>query len=141
MTDNHIIDFKYALKRENLKFTNQRYSVFKFFIDNKGHFDCDMIIEKLNKKYQIKVSRATTYRTLDLLVKYDFIKKIIFDDNVAKYESKVDYVHHDHMICLDTGRIIEFTCLEIEDMQDEIAKKHGYKVIKHVHHLFVKPVK
>ena len=42
------------------------------------------------------------------------------------------------MICIDTGKIIEFECPEIEDLQDSIAEKHGYKIIKHVHQLFVK---
>ena len=62
-------------------------------------------------------------------------------DGKVRYESKIDDPHHDHMICVETGKIIEFVSDEIEDIQDQIAEKHGYKIIKHIHQLFVKPLK
>tara|TARA_Y100000996_G_C22530657_1_gene646297 strand:+ start:863 stop:1282 length:420 start_codon:yes stop_codon:yes gene_type:complete len=135
-----INDFKAALKKERMKFTDQRYMVLKFLFDNKGHFECEDIISRLKKKNK-KVSRATVYRTLDILVKYDFARKLVLDDGVARYENKIDSPHHDHMICIDTGDIIEFECDEIERLQDEIAAEKGYEVIKHVHQLFVKKLK
>ena len=141
MKKSFVNDFKQALKKEGLKFTDQRYTIFKFLIDNNEHYDCDSIIEKLWQKNKVKVSRATAYRTLDLLVKYDFAKKMILDDGIARYENKLDYKHHDHMICIETGKIIEFSCQEIEDLQEEIAKEKGYIIVKHVHQLFVKPLK
>ena len=139
MKNSYIISFKEALKKENLKFTNQRYSIFKFLVNNDGHYDCDSIINYLNKS-KIKVSKATAYRTLDLLVKYDFCRKMVLDDGIARYENKLDTEHHDHMICVDTGKIIEFVSPEIENIQDEIAKQKGYKIIKHIHQLFVKKI-
>ena len=135
-----INDFKAALKKERMKFTDQRYMVLKFLFDNKGHFECEDIISRLKKKNK-KVSRATVYRTLDILVKYDFARKLVLDDGVARYENKIDSPHHDHMICIDTGDIIEFECDEIERLQDEIAAEKGYEIIKHVHQLFVKKLK
>ena len=135
-----INDFKAALKKERMKFTDQRYMVLKFLFDNKGHFECEDIISRLKKKNK-KVSRATVYRTLDILVKYDFARKLVLDDGVARYENKIDSPHHDHMICIDTGDIIEFECDEIERLQDEIAAEKGYEVIKHVHQLFVKKLR
>ena len=135
-----INDFKAALKKERMKFTDQRYMVLKFLFDNKGHFECEDIISRLKKKNK-KVSRATVYRTLDILVKYDFARKLVLDDGIARYENKIDSPHHDHMICIDTGDIIEFECDEIERLQDEIAAEKGYEVIKHVHQLFVKKIK
>ena len=141
MKKSFVNDFKHALKNEGLKFTDQRYTIFKFLIDNDGHYDCDTIIEKIQKNNNIKVSRATAYRTLDLLVENDFAKKMILDDGIARYENKLDYTHHDHMICVETGKIIEFSCQEIEDLQEAIAKDKGYKIVKHVHQLFVKPIK
>ena len=62
-------------------------------------------------------------------------------DGRIRYEKKIGTSHHDHMICIDTWDIIEFHNQEIEDLQDVIAKKHGYKVVLHVHQLFVKPIK
>ena len=139
MKNSYILDFKEALKVENLKFTSQRYAVFKFLVTNNGHYDCDTIIDKL-KKNNILVSKATTYRTLDLLVKYNFARKMILDDGIARYENKIDSPHHDHMICIDSGKIIEFHSDKIEQIQDEIAKKNGYEIVKHVHQLFVKKI-
>ena len=58
-----------------------------------------------------------------------------------RYESKIGHPHHDHMICVETGKIIEFFSDEIELIQDKIAEEKGYKIIKHIHQLFVKPIK
>ena len=139
MKNSYILDFKEALKKENLKFTSQRYAIFKFLVSNNGHYDCDAIIDKL-KSNEIKVSKATAYRTLDLLVQYNFARKMILDDGIARYENKIDSPHHDHMICIDSGKIIEFHSSDIEDIQEQIAKKYGYKIVKHVHQLFVKKI-
>ena len=110
-----------------MKFTDQRYMVLKFLFNNKGHYECEDIIAEF-KKRKMQVSRATIYRTLDILVKYNFARKLVLDDGVARYENKINSPHHDHMICVDTGKIIEFECPEIEDLQDSIAKKHGYEI-------------
>tara|TARA_Y100000590_G_scaffold407151_1_gene497121 strand:- start:491 stop:919 length:429 start_codon:yes stop_codon:yes gene_type:complete len=139
MKNKYINQFKEALRDENLKFTNQRFSIFEFLFSNKGHYECDEIIENLKRK-KIKISRATAYRTLDLLVKYDFARKMILDDGISRYENKVDSPHHDHMICIDTGKIIEFESDQIESIQNNIAKKHGYEIIKHIHQLFVRKI-
>ena len=139
LTNKNIQKFRDMLKKENLKFTDQRFLIYKTLFENKGHFDCEEIILLLPKK--IKVSRATTYRTLDLLVKNNLARKIILDDGVARYEKKTSNDHHDHMICIETGKIIEFYDEEIENIQDQIAKKLGYKIVKHIHQLFVKKIK
>ena len=139
MKNSYILDFKDALKKENLKFTSQRYAIFKFLISNDGHYDCDSIIDNMRSN-EMKISKATVYRTLDLLVKYDFARKMILDDGIARYENKINSPHHDHMICIDSGKIIEFQSPEIELIQENIAKEHGYEIVKHVHQLFVKKI-
>ena len=139
MKNSYILEFKNALKKEDLKFTAQRFAIFNFFISIKGHYDCDRIIEHLKTK-KIKVSKATVYRTLELLVNNNFIRKMILDDGIARYENKMDSPHHDHMICIDTGKILEFHSAEIEDIQESIAKEKGYVIVKHIHQLFVKKI-
>ena len=62
-------------------------------------------------------------------------------DGRALYEHKADDEHHDHIICLETGKIIEFYNEKLEQLQDQIVKEHGYKLVRHVHQLFVKPIK
>ena len=129
-----------ALKQENLKFTNQRFAIFEDVLYGKKHRECEEILQSLSKK-DVNVSRATVYRTLDILVKYELIRKMDIGDGRIRYEGKIDDPHHDHMICVETGKIIEFVSDEIEMIQDKIAEEHGYKIIKHIHQLFVKPIK
>ena len=133
----YIIKFKEALKNEKLKFTDQRFLVFKALLKNGGHLECEDIIRMINKNEK-KISRATAYRTLDILEKYGFARKLILDDGIARYENKLFTQHHDHMIDIETNEIIEFVDDEIEKIQNQIAEDHGYKIVKHVHQLFVK---
>ena len=129
-----------ALKKEGLRFTEQRKFIWDEITSSDDHREAEDIFLSLRKK-NINVSRATVYRTIDVLVKNNLVRKLDIGDAPSKYENKIDSHHHDHMICLDTGDIIEFYNEELENLQDEIAKKHGYKVIRHVHQLFVKPIK
>jgi len=133
-------EFSEALQNEQLKLTSQRVVIFNEVIYGKKHRECEEICDSLKRKNH-NVSRATVYRTLDILIKYDFIRKMDIGDGRVRYESKIGHPHHDHMICVETGKIIEFISDEIEDIQDKIAEKHGYKIIKHIHQLFVKPIK
>ena len=130
--DKHIEGFKEALKKEGLKFTEQRFQLFKFLFENKGHYECEDLIKRINIKDK-KVSRATVYRTLDILVKYNFVRKIVLDDGIARYENKISTKHHDHMICIETGKILEFRSDEIESIQEKIAEDMGDEIVKHVH--------
>ena len=129
-----------ALKKEGLRYTNQRQAVWDEIKSNDDHRDAEQIYNALRNN-NLNVSRATVYRTIDVLVKNRLARKMDVGDGRSLYESRLDDEHHDHMICLDTGDIIEFFNEELEDLQDKIAKKHGYKVVRHVHQLFVKPIK
>ena len=128
-----------ALKKEGLRFTEQRKSIWDEITSSDDHREAEDIFLSLRKK-NIHVSRATVYRTIDVLVKNNLVRKLDIGDAPSKYENKIDSHHHDHMICLETGDIIEFYNEQLENLQDEIAKKHGYKVVRHVHQLFVKPI-
>ena len=128
-----------ALKKEGLRFTEQRKSIWDEITSSDDHREAEDIFLSLRKK-NINVSRATVYRTIDVLVKNNLVRKLDIGDAPSKYENKIDSHHHDHMICLETGDIIEFYNEELENLQDEIAKKHGYEVVRHVHQLFVKPI-
>ena len=129
-----------ALKKEGLRYTNQRQAVWDEIKSSDDHRDAEQIYSALRNN-NLNVSRATVYRTIDVLVKNRLVRKMDVGDGRSLYESRLDDEHHDHMICLDTGDIIEFYNEELEDLQDKIAKKHGYKVVRHVHQLFVKPIK
>ena len=134
-----IKEFKELLGKEGLKFTSARVAVLDNLMDSDEHRECEEIFNDLLKD-DIKISRATVYRTLDVLVKYEYIRKLDIGDGKLRYEKKIGNPHHDHMICIETGDIIEFHNESIEKTQDQIAKKHSYKIVRHVHQLFVKPI-
>ena len=133
----HLVE---VLRKEGLRFTSQRQAVWDEIKKSEEHRDAEDIYLQL-KSNNHNVSRATVYRTIDVLVKNQMVRKMDLGDGRNLFEPRIDDEHHDHMICLDTGKIIEFFDEELEDLQDKIAEKHGYKVVRHVHQLFVKPIK
>ncbi len=127
--------FRDILRRERLKFTPQRVAVLEEIVRDSGHRECEDIYMALRQNGS-HVSRATIYRTMDILVKNEFVRKMEFGDGRARYESKVDNSHHDHMICTSCGEILEFVDHNIEDIQDKIAKRYHFKLQRHIHQLF-----
>ncbi len=131
---------KNVFEKEGLRLTNQRISIWNHIQKSKKHMDVEEIFLSIRKNDK-NVSRATIYRTLDVFVKNKLLRKMNIGDGYSLYETKLENEHHDHMICEDTGKIIEFYNEEIEILQDKIAKDHGYKVVRHIHQLFVKKIK
>tara|TARA_A100001037_G_scaffold14911_1_gene13421 strand:+ start:90 stop:512 length:423 start_codon:yes stop_codon:yes gene_type:complete len=125
-----------ALKKEGLRYTNQRQAVWDEIKSNEDHRDAEEIYSALRKN-NLNVSRATVYRTIDVLYKNNLIRKIELGDSPAKYENKVNSEHHDHIICVQCGKIEEFVDETIEARQDAIIDKMGLKMIRHIHQLFV----
>ena len=132
--------FKEILQSEKLRYTKQREIVWMEIDGSDKHRNADEIYLSILRK-GVKVSRATVYRTIDVLVKHNLIKKLDGFHGGSLYERRLDREHHDHMICIETGEIIEFYNKDLENLQDEIAKQKGYKIVRHVHQLFVKPIK
>ena len=128
------------LKSEGLRYTEQRKAIWDEIRQSKEHRDAEDIYLKL-KSNGVKVSRATVYRTIDVLVKNRLVRTMDVGEGRSLFEPRLDDKHHDHMICIDTGDIIEFYNEKLENLQDEIAEKHGYEVVRHVHQLFVRPKK
>ena len=136
MADQKLLDrFKIALKKEGLKYTPQRTAVLEEIIKDKGHRESEEIYLALKKRGQ-HVSRATVYRTMDILVNNGFARKMNLGDGRARYESKVNSPHHDHLVCMDCGLIVEFMDQKIEDLQDEIAIQYEFQLKRHIHQLF-----
>ena len=136
---------KNILKSEGLRYTKQSQQVWDEMRRSSEHREADQIDIQINKiarqKQDLKVSRATVYRTIDVLVKNNLVRKMELGDGRALYEHKIDDGHHDHIICVETGKIIEFYDEDLESLQENIVKKHGYELVRHVHQLFVKPIK
>ena len=131
---------KEVLQKEGLRFTRQRLAVWMEIRISREHRDADDIYISIRSK-GAKVSRATVYRTIDVLVKNNLVRKLDVGDGKNRFESKIDEEHHDHMICLETGNIIEFYNSRLEKLQEKIALDNGYELVRHVHQLFVRPIK
>ena len=131
---------KEVLQKEGLRFTRQRLAVWTEIGISRKHRDADDIYISIRSK-GVKVSRATVYRTIDVLLKNKLVRKLDVGDGKNRFESKIDEEHHDHMICLETGNIIEFYNSRLEQLQEKIALDNGYELVRHVHQLFVRPIK
>lgn len=123
------------LRARNLRVTPERLAVLQGVLDREGHFDAEDLLEHLRHSKK-PVSRATLYRTLDHLAEAGIVKKHRFQEGHALFESVHGREHHDHMVCERCGTVIEFVSEQIEDLQDEICKKHGFRAHGHVHQIF-----
>ena len=127
--------FRDILRREGLKYTPQRVAVLSEVLKDQGHRECEDIYLALIQGGS-QVSRATVYRTMDILVKNGYARKMEVGDGRARYESKIDSPHHDHLVCTSCGKIIEFINQDVEYLQKKIAKRYHFKLQRHVHQLF-----
>ena len=132
---NNTDTLKQILHKENLRYTQQRQEVWDEICVSDEHQDAENIYNSLRKR-QIKVSRATVYRTIDVLVKNNLVRRLNLDDGRSRFENKIGVEHHDHIVCLDCRKIVEFMDETIEKMQIRIAKEQGFEIVRHVHQLF-----
>ena len=127
---------KKVLKKEGLRYTQQRQAVWDELSTSDEHRDAEEIYLALRNS-DLNVSRATVYRTIDVLVKNNLVRKLELGDGRARYEHKMDIAHHDHLICVQCGKIEEFMDNMIENRQEVIVENFGYRLIRHIHQLFV----
>ncbi|GAB6072057.1 Fur family transcriptional regulator [Venenivibrio stagnispumantis] len=118
-----------SLSSKGFKITKQRKQILDFILKTKGHFEIEDIVYKMKKKNK-NVSRATIYRTIGLLKELGFVEEVIKYDNKTIYEI-AGKGHHDHLICIKCGKIIEFEDKNIEKLQNKICKKYNFKPIYH----------
>jgi Fur family ferric uptake transcriptional regulator len=121
------------LSRNGLKRTRQRDAILNAFLVADGHITSERLHERVRKEHP-EIGAATVYRTLRLFCDAEIANAIHFRDDVTVYERR--HAHHDHLICLGCGEILEFRSEEIEKEQATIAEQHGYRLTRHRHHLF-----
>ena len=118
------------------RYTQQRQSIWNEMCATDEHRDAEEIYLSLRNE-GMSVSRATVYRTIDVLVKNNLVRKLELGDGRARYEHKMDLEHHDHLICVQCGKNEEFMDETIEEIQEKIVNELGFKLIRHIHQLFV----
>jgi len=124
---------------KGLKMTGQRRVIARTISDSADHPDVEEIYKRASQSDD-KISIATVYRTVRMFEEAGIIEKHDFGDGKARYEESSED-HHDHLINIKTGKIIEFHNEEIERLQEEVAKKLGYKLIGHRLELYAVPIK
>jgi Fur family ferric uptake transcriptional regulator len=123
------------LQKAGLKRTAQRELILEVFLRTEEHVSSERLYD-LVRAEDPSVGSTTVYRTLKLLTECGLAREVRFGDGRAYYEHNYKHEHHDHMICTECGRIIEFFSPEIEAMQDEMAARYGFIVTQHSLRLF-----
>ena len=114
---------------KGVKLTDQRRIIAKIMSDSHDHPDVDELYKRVSK-IDSKISIATVYRTVKLFEEAGIVAKHDFKGSKARYE-ELNEGHHDHLIDIKTGEIIEFVDEEIEKLQKKVADKYGYKLVDH----------
>ena len=127
------------LRKAGLKVTLPRVRILEIFEQSaEKHLSAEDIYNKIREAGD-EVGLATVYRVLTQFESAGILMKQNFEDNYSVYEL-VSEDHHDHMVCIDSGEVIEFKNDLIEDEQEKIAREHGYKIVDHKLVLYVTPL-
>lgn len=127
--------FRAFLKKQNLRQTPERFMVLEEIYATDDHVDADELYLRLRQKGN-RVSRATVYNTLDLLLDCDLVGRHQFGKNQAKYERAYSYWQHDHLICLDCNAVLEFCDPRIQSIQEMVAEIYQFDIKHHALHLY-----
>lgn len=128
-----LIDKKFEayLRSRSLKLTPQRRRIFERAFATHQHFSAERLYSWMGEEDGPRVSRATVYRTLALLEDGGFVESLDTGGGELVYEHILGHGHHDHLICVDCGRITEFREPQIETLQEQVALKKGFTLLSH----------
>ena len=124
---------------KNVRLTDQRKVIAEVMANSDDHPDVDELHKRVNKVDE-KISIATVYRTVKLFEEAGILEKHDFKGGKARYEAAPEE-HHDHLIDINSGKIIEFVDEDIEILQNKVAKKLGYKLVDHKLELYGSKIK
>jgi Fur family ferric uptake transcriptional regulator len=127
--------FKTRISEEGLKATKQREEILNTFLNSSGHKSLAQIYAQVAKANP-KIGYVTVYRTLKLLTRLGLANRRKFEDGETRYEPVSEGTHHDHLICLDCGKIIEFEDQTLEAHQKGIAQRYRFKISHHFMELY-----
>ncbi len=137
MTKKKLFDkLRITVKEKTLKYTKQRELVLETIHNSKTHLNAEQIHTKLQLTHKSEnVGIATVYRNLIFLENANLISSILLHNNLKQYEIHQDE-HHDHLICVQCGKIVEFINPIIETQQENIAKQYNFKLLDHTMYLY-----
>ena len=122
--------FRKFLKSEGLRFTPERAIILEEAFSIHEHFEAEDLVFSI-RRHGHRVSKATVYRTLALLVQCGLLREVIFGERHSHYEHVFGHKHHDHLICLKCGKIIEFSEETIERLQKSVCAQYRFEPVRH----------
>ncbi len=122
--------FSKYLEEKKLRKTPERFALLEEIYTRNDHFDAEQLYIDMKTK-NFKVSRATVYNTLELLAECNLIRKHHFGQNLSFYEKSYSYRQHDHLICTECNKIMEFCDPRIQSIRDVVAEHYGLEIHSH----------
>lgn len=123
------------LAKHGMKLTNQRKMILSAFYDADGHLSAEELYQQL-RNVDSSLGQATVYRTLKLMKEAGLAREYRFGDDVTRFEPRLGEDHHDHLICDECGTTVPVFNQQIEELQSQLAKEHGYKPTSHRMYLY-----
>ena len=121
------------LEDKNLKHTRQREAILEVFLGIRGHITSEDLFRKVRELHP-RIGFTTVYRTMKILCDAGLAIERHFDDGATRYE--IEQHHHDHLVCVRCGKIVEFESSMIEGAQNDIVKRYGFRLLRHRHELY-----